>query len=249
MGHGGKSALLTRRGKFKKCDNTIAQLIRPGIAGGISARLSSTTWAQSGWVRDLHVLPVDSSHLDSVVNRTVKKKKKKKKTSFKSHVSRSWISFEEQLTAVENLIRRCHNVGNLSDRSQDVHINTQMLNGWRMSEWKVAAAAAKIHSSRKPTQVHTPGTATGSWHALTCTWHSSLQADVNPGHRWLHQSEQTFFHLISVFWKCRGPLPQRFSAGPGTRQEARSTSQRVLSLATLSALPHTITKLLTISSV
>lgn len=155
---------------------------------------------------DLHVLPVDSSHLDSVVNRTVKEKKKK--TSFKSHVSRSWISFEEQLTAVENLIRRCHNVGNLSDRSQDVHINTQMLNGWRMSEWKVAAAAAKIHSSRKPTQVHTPGTATGSWHALTCTWHYSLQADVNPGHRWLHQSEQTFFHLISVFWKCcRSPHP------------------------------------------
>lgn len=136
-------------------------------------------------------------------------------------MSRSWISFEEQLTAVENLIRRCHNVGNLSDRSQDVHINTQMLNGWRMSEWKVAAAAAKIHSSRKPTQVHTPGTATGSWHALACTWHSSLQADVNPGHRWLHQSEQTFFHLISVFWKCRcpprGSLPGQ---GRGRKPEA-----------------------------
>lgn len=35
---------------------------------------------------------------------------------------------------LEKLIRWCHNVGILNDRSQDVHINTQMLNGWRMSE-------------------------------------------------------------------------------------------------------------------
>lgn len=36
--------------------------------------------------------------------------------------------------AVEKLIRRCHNVDISNDRGQDVRINTQMLNGWRMSE-------------------------------------------------------------------------------------------------------------------
>lgn len=126
---------------------------------------------------------------------------------------RSWISMEEQLAAVENLIRRCHNVGNLSDCSQDVHINTQMLNGWRMSEWKVAVDAAKIHSSGKPTQVHTPGSATGSWHALKWTWHSSLRADVNPGQIITSEPADIFplnFCLLKV-----PPLPRGSLLEPG----------------------------------
>lgn len=44
-----------------------------------------------------------------------------------------WI-LDESRAAVEKLIRRCHNVDISSDRGQDVCINTQMLNGWRMSE-------------------------------------------------------------------------------------------------------------------
>lgn len=100
---------------------------------------------------------------------------------------------------LQKLIRWSHNVGILNDRSQDVHINTQMLNGWRMSEWKVVAAGAKIHSVWRKTQVHIPDTATRYWHMLKWTWHSSLRTDVNPGQIITSVSEQTFFHLISVF--------------------------------------------------
>lgn len=111
---------------------------------------------------------------------------------------KSWIS-EESRAAVEKLIRRCRNVDISSDRRQDVCINTQMLNGWRMSEWKVAAAVAKIHSFGRETQVHIPASATRYEHMVKWTWHQSRWTDVNPGQIITSVSERTFFHLISVF--------------------------------------------------
>lgn len=131
----------------------------PGIAGGISSRVSSTADHLSSellwggfrlwvWIHGITILLETASHSP------------RNKTALNLTWNAAKLLCKNLLNAVEKLIRRCHNVDNLSDRSQDVHINTQMLNGWRMSEWEVAPATAKIHSSRKQTQVHTPGTAT-----------------------------------------------------------------------------------------
>lgn len=109
------------------------------------------------------------------------------------------LDFRESRAAVEKLIRRCCTVDISSDHRQDVCINTQMLNGWRMSEWKVAAAAAKIHSFGRETQVHIPASATRYEHMVKWTWHQSRWTDVNPGQIITSVSERTFFHLISVF--------------------------------------------------
>lgn len=67
-----------------------------------------------------------------------KKKKKREELQFKSNLYNN-LHLKKTCAPVsrlklEKLIRLCHNVGILNDRSQDVHINTQMLNGWRMSE-------------------------------------------------------------------------------------------------------------------
>lgn len=222
VGHWGKSALFTKKGNSKECDNKITHWISLGLQN-ISqvVRLSSTTWAQTCWV--------GASHSPKTHKKTSRGKK-----SLKAHVRRGWISMEEELAAVENLIRRRHSVGNLSDRSQDVHINTQMLNGWRMSEWKVAAASAKIHSSQKPTQVRTPGTATGSWHSLKWTWHSSLRADVNPG-QIITSAQADIFPLNFCLLKAP-PLPRGSLPEPGRGRRPRTTSEAVWSLATMSAV-------------
>lgn len=76
----------------------------------------------------------------------------------------------------------------------------QMLNSLLMSEGETAVMCAKVHDIRNRYR-YTSSLGRRSWNMLKWTWHSCQWTDVNPGQIITSVREQTFFHLISVFWK------------------------------------------------